>query len=263
MIEFWSSSCPSDAGYDARVTRSLRCPINLVTASNDAPDPVFPTHPALCSMTSAIRPSYIARDTRSTGQAVCRSRAERVGFAAPARGSTRTPSVVDSSVGCRTKDREPVPPTTEDTGLVNGSANRYALSARSSPYSQMTRCRSNGPITKIAPASAHKSRESFDGECALASIPHARASVLRDHRSALPPLTQPTGPEPCYTDVNRGSKLDRPAAVRMADQQRTARRRSHNLHWHGPTNVTRPGQPNTGTPPQSSVTATRAQSRIN
>ncbi len=59
------------------------------------------------------RPPYTDRDTRSTGQAVCRPRAERVGFVAPARASTRTPSVVQSSVGCRTKDRKPCTATTE------------------------------------------------------------------------------------------------------------------------------------------------------
>src|ERR1700676_426148 len=50
---------------------------------------------------------YIARNTPAAGQAVRRRRAERVGFAPPARASTRTPAVVHWSVDCRTKDRKP------------------------------------------------------------------------------------------------------------------------------------------------------------
>ena len=72
-------------------------------------------------------------------------------------------------------------PFPRDTGLVNGSANRYTLSARSSPYSHATRCKYDGAITKIAVASVHKVWENRRGRCALASMPHSPSYVPRDH----------------------------------------------------------------------------------
>ena len=173
-------------------------------------------------MTSAINRFTELEVRRSAEQVACRPQAERVGFAAPARASIRTPSAARSSVDCRTKDRQPcISPFPRDTGLVNGSANRYALSARSSPYSHTTRCKYDGAITKIAVASAHKVRESLLGPmCARVNAPLSK----HPFRSIIDPLSH------LYSSREGRSLIaqmaievagqNRAAAVRVADEQR-------------------------------------------
>lgn len=58
-----------------------------------------------------------------------------------------------------------------ESGVLNGSANKYDSVACSSPYSHNIRCKYEGGITNIASAVAHKSLESLEGTWALASIP--------------------------------------------------------------------------------------------
>jgi hypothetical protein len=123
------------------------------------------------------RRSCITPSTRSLGQAAGRPRATQGGFAVPARASTRVPATVHQALDHQTKDRELCTRRCRKTLALRTDPRTGTPCSQGLRRIPRASDADRRGITKIASAPIHKSRDTFDGRCPLASMPHSRSKV--------------------------------------------------------------------------------------